>query len=100
VLKGGWYAAIDRATRSGFGLAFDPALFTCLWLFQSHGGWRGLRLAIIEPCTGWPYDLGEATTSGRCSRLDPGQVIETRTTAVIFTGRDEVSGIGLDGQCS
>jgi hypothetical protein len=97
-LQAGWYAAIDRATRSGFGLAFDRTLFNTLWLFQSYGGWRGLHLAIIEPCTGWPYDLVQAAAHGHCGRLQPGQVIETQTAAVIFTDRDAIANVTIQGE--
>jgi len=96
-LRAGFYAVLDRASRSGFGLAFDRSIFNTLWLFQSCGGWRGLHLAILEPCTGWPYDLAEAAANGHCGRLEPGRVLETATTAVVFTGRDGVNHIDLDG---
>lgn len=99
-LNAGWYAALDRASGSGFGLAFDRSVFNTLWFFRSHGGWRGLHVAILEPCTGWPYDLGQAAAQGRCGRLQPGQVLETQTTAVIFTGRSTVSDITLQGNVS
>jgi len=97
-LNAGWYAVIDRSVRSGFGLAFDCGVFNTLWLFQSYGGWRGLHVAIIEPCTGWPYDLAQAAAHGRCGRLQPGEVLETETAAVIFTDRDTVAEIRADGQ--
>jgi hypothetical protein len=96
-LKAGWYAVIDRATRSGIGFAFDRKIFNTLWLFQSHGGWRGLHLAIIEPCTGWPYDLAQAAAHGHCGRLEPGQTIDTFTALAVFTGRDGVAAVDLQG---
>jgi len=99
-LQAGWYAALDRATQSGFGLAFDRDLFDTLWMFQSHGGWRGLRLAILEPCTGRPCDLAEAAAQGHCGRLQPGEILETQTAAVIFTGRQTINGIDTDGRVS
>ena len=96
-LHEGWYGMIDRASRSGFGLAFDQELFNTMWVFQSHGGWRGLHVVIVEPCTGYPYDLAEAARSGHCARLKAGEVIETETTAVVFSGRDAVKHIAIDG---
>jgi len=50
-LHAGWFAMLDPATRSGFGLNFDPELFNSVWVFQTHGGWRGLHVANIEPAT-------------------------------------------------
>lgn len=96
-LDAGWYAVLDRATRSGLGLAFDRDVFNTLWLFQSHGGWRGLHVAILEPCTGWPCDLAEAAAREQCARMQPGQVIETQTAAVVFSGRETVSHIDTNG---
>lgn len=97
-LDAGWYAVIDRASRSGFGLSFDSRLFKTLWIFASHGGWRGLRLAIVEPSTGWPCELEGLAAAGRFMRLSPGQTIETQTTAVILTGCDNVRRIDPQGR--
>jgi len=96
-LRDGWCAVLDHATGSGFGLAFDPRIFSTVWLFQSYGGWRGLSLAILEPCTTYPYSLAEAARSGRVAHLAGGEVLETETAAVIFTGRSRVSAIRPDG---
>ncbi len=99
-LHAGWYALLRPEERCGFGLAFDPGVFRCLWLFQSLGGWRGLHVAVVEPATGYPIDLPEAAANGRCSRLRPGEVLETAVTAVVFDGRDAVGGIAPDGTVS
>jgi hypothetical protein len=100
-LHAGWCGVLDHATRSGLGIAFDRDLFNNVWLFQSFGGWRGLNnLAILEPSTAFPYDLAEAARSGRIARLEPGQVLETQVTAVVFTGREGIEDIALDGQVS
>lgn len=97
-LHEGWYAHLDHATRSGFGLAFDKQLFNTLWLFATYGGWRGLCTVIPEAATGFPGDLATASTSGRCGHLDSGQVVETETAAVVFTGRDRIEHISIDGR--
>ncbi len=99
-LRDGWFAVLDRVDHCGFGLAFDHQLFNTAWVFQTHGGWRGLHTVVVEPCTGYPYDLAEAAASGRCARLEPGQVLETQVTAVVFTGRDRVERIAPDGTIS
>jgi len=97
-LRDGWFALVDHASRSGFGMAFDRSLFNTLWLFQSFGGWHGVRVVVPEPATGYPYMLAEAAKSGRISRLESGQVIETETATVIFTDRDQVTHISRDGE--
>jgi hypothetical protein len=97
LLREGWYAHLDHATGSGFGMAFDKGLFNTLWLFATHGGWRGLHTVIAEPATGYPGDLAEAATAGRCAHLTAGEVLETETAVVVFTGRDRVERISPDG---
>lgn len=96
-LKEGWCAVLDPATRSGFGLAFDKALFNSVWLFQTYGGWRGLNVAVMEPATGYPDTLAEAATAGRVATLKPGQIVETQVTATVLTDRTTVDGIAPDG---
>ncbi len=103
-LREGWFAVVDPQARAGFGMAFDPGFFTNVWLFQSYGGWRGLRVAVIEPCTHDPYDRPAARATDRLGRasaqLRPGQTLETRIAVVAFTGRDEVRHIASDGVVS
>lgn len=96
-LREGWWAVHDPAARAGFGLAFDRSFFTSIWVFLAHGGWRGLRVAVLEPCTGYPYDLGTAASSGRSSRLEPGQTVEIASAAVAYSGVERISGISPDG---
>lgn len=96
-LQAGWWALHDPTTRSGFGMAFDQRLFDTVWVFQTNGGWRGLHVAILEPCTGHPYDLAEAAAQGRCGRLAAGATLDTESTAVVYTGRDAVGTIAADG---
>jgi hypothetical protein len=97
-LREGWFAVVDPASQIGLGLAFDRDLFQNMWIFQSFGGWRGLRTIVVEPCTGYPVDLGEASRSGRCARLQAGQVVETWATAVAIAGRAEIGRIDREGQ--
>jgi len=100
-LHAGWCGVLDHATRSGLGLAFDPAYFDNVWYFSSYGGWRGLNnVAVLEPSTAWPCLLADAARSGRLTRLAGGQVIETQVTAVVFTGRERVNNISINGDVS
>lgn len=97
-LAAGWCALTDAATRAGFGLAFDPAIFRSVWVFGAYGGWRGLYTTILEPCTGYPYQLEDAVAQGTASRLAAGATIETTVTAVLYHGRNAVTQITRDGE--
>ncbi|MBE2239652.1 MAG: DUF5107 domain-containing protein [Caldilineaceae bacterium] len=97
-LAGGWCALTDAATRAGFGLAFDPTIFRSVWLFGAYRGWRGLYTTILEPCTGYPYQLADAVAQGTASRLAAGATIETTVTAVLYHGRSAVTQITRNGE--
>jgi Domain of unknown function (DUF5107) len=96
-LSEGWVATTDTATRRGFGLVFDHALFPVVWLWMVYGGWRGYYHAIAEPWTGYPSPLAEAVAAGRARVLDPGGVLETEVTAVVYEGVEGVSRLSADG---
>lgn len=97
-LAGGWCALSDRRDGAGFGLAFDPAIFRSVWVFGAYGGWRGLYTTILEPCTGYPYQLEEAVAQGTASRLAAGETVETTVTAVLYHGHTAVAAITSDGE--
>jgi len=97
-LAAGWCALTDLETGSGFGLAFDPAIFRSVWVFGAYGGWRGHYTTILEPCTGYPYQLEEGVTQGTASQLAPGATLETTVTAVLYQGRSYVSQMTQDGE--
>lgn len=96
-LHEGWYAHLDHSTGCGFGMAFDRQFFNAMWLFCTHGGWRGLHTMIAEPATGYPGDLAGASSGGRCGHLTGGQVVETETVVAVFTNRQRVEHIAADG---
>jgi hypothetical protein len=96
-LDAGWCALTDTEQRVGFGLAFDPAVFSTVWVFAAYRGWRGLYTAILEPCTGFPYQLEEAIARGRHSHLEPGASLETEVTAVLYSGLEQVRSITRAG---
>lgn len=56
---------------------FDPAVFPCCWYFASHGAMDGTFTGVLEPCTTMPLSVNEAAMNGFCSRLQPGEAIET-----------------------
>lgn len=61
-----------------FRYQFDTKVFPYAWLFASYGGFDGHYTTILEPCTAMPLSLVEAASRGQCSRLEPGQSLETR----------------------
>ena len=99
-LADGWCALTDVRDRIGFGLAFDRQAFGSVWVFGAYGGWRGLSTVILEPCTGYPYELDKAIAQGTHARLAPGDRLETDVSAVVYRGRDHVEKISPDGEVS
>lgn len=96
-LDDGWCALTDSAAASGFGMVFDPAVFSSVWVFGAYGGWRGLYTTILEPCTGYPYRLEEAIARGTVSHIAPGAELDTEVTAVLYNGVRAVERMTRDG---
>jgi hypothetical protein len=96
-LREGWVATTDTAARRGFGLVFDRTLFPVVWLWMVYGGWRGYYHAIAEPWTGYPSPLADAVAAGRARVLDPGAVLETDVSAIVYEGVERVSRLADDG---
>lgn len=96
-LREGWVATTDMAARRGFGLVFDRTLFPVVWLWMVYGGWRGYYHAIAEPWTGYPSPLADAVAAGRARVLDPGAVLETEVSAIVYDGVEHVSRLAADG---
>lgn len=63
-----------------FGYQFDTNVFPYAWLFASWGGFLGHFTIILEPCTTMPMSVNEAAAKHQCSRLGPGQVLETNVS--------------------
>ena len=96
-LSAGWCALRRMKRGIGFGLVFPKEVFTSVWLFMSHGGWRGLHTLVLEPCTAYPKDLTVAIRSGSCAHLEPESVLDCEVSAVVFEGVDPVRAIEPDG---
>ena len=84
-LTAGW-CAVTYADGQGLGLAFDAEVFPSCWTFASYGGWRGLEVLILEPCTGYPVSLADGVAKGTHRTLQQGQSVESTVTAVPFSG--------------
>jgi galactose mutarotase-like enzyme len=94
-ISGGWCGVTNRATGLGAVLQFDPGVFTSCWLFATHGGWRDLNVAVLEPATGYPFDFAAMIKAGHAPTLSPG---ETLQSSVLFALQEGVTSIGgFDG---
>jgi hypothetical protein len=77
-LAEGRCGVIDTALRLNSRVSFDPSVFRACWLFGAFGGWRNLYVALLEPSTGYPFEVAKAASAGNCYRLAAGE--ELRTT--------------------
>jgi len=90
-MAGGWCGITNLANGLACALRFDPAVFPSCWLFASHGGWQDLNVAVLEPATGYPFQMEAMMAAGRARWLGPGESLETR---VLFTTQESMSSIG------
>ncbi len=90
-LAAGWCGVTNRANRLAAALRFDPEVFSSCWLFATHGGWRDLNVAVLEPATGYPFRMPSMIDGGRARRLAPGQSLET---TVLFSAQEGLTSIG------
>jgi hypothetical protein len=102
-LKQGWYGITDTKKKVGFGLAWDQRVWPTLWFWQLYGGgrdapfWGRTYNCALEPFAGWPGGLANAAANGSALRFGPHQTRRAWLTAVAYSGRKRVSGIGRDG---
>jgi hypothetical protein len=102
-LEQGWFGLTNQRRQLGFGMAWDPALFKYLWMWQVYGGhtdypWFGRTYnCALEPFTSYPpAGVKKAIENGTAVMMEPGQTIETEVVAVAYEGQG-VHGISLDG---
>lgn len=89
-LTEGWCASYDPRKRLAVALCFPKELFNNCWLFASYGGWRDHYVAVLEPCTAYPFRLEKAIERGQCPVLPPhGQ----QEAEVIFSTRHGIDGV-------
>lgn len=59
--------------RTGLTLTWDAADLPSCWTFASYGGgWRGLDVLILEPCTGYPLSVIDGAAAGTHQVLTAG----------------------------
>jgi len=90
-LSAGWCGVTNRENRLAAALRFDPEVFSSCWLFATHGGWRDLNVAVLEPATGYPLRIQSMIEEGRALSLVPGETLETK---VLFSAQEGLSSIG------
>jgi hypothetical protein len=76
-LREGWCSMTDLDDGIGVRFDFDRAVFPAVTVFGTCGGWRDLHTTILEPCTGYPYQLDEAIEAGRVASLEVGSAFQT-----------------------
>jgi hypothetical protein len=96
-LASGWCGLTNRANRLAAALRFDPEVFRSCWLFATHGGWRDLNVAVLEPSTGYPYKMRAMIDSGRAHWLAPGESLETEVLFSVREGLSAIGGVEEDG---
>ena len=96
-LGGGWCGLTNGANRLAAALRFDPEVFSSCWLFATHGGWRDLNVAVLEPATGYPYDMRAMIDGGNARWLAPGETLETSVLFSMQEGLASIGGVDEDG---
>jgi hypothetical protein len=97
-LASGWCGVTNRANGLAAALRFDPEVFSSCWLFATHGGWRDLNVAVLEPATGYPYQMMQMISEGRARSLAPGESIETRVLFSVQEGLKSIGEVEADGR--
>jgi galactose mutarotase-like enzyme len=96
-LAAGWCGVTNQATGLAAGLRFDPEVFASCWLFATHGGWRDLNVAVLEPATGYPFNMQAMIDGGQARWLPPGETLETTVLFSVQEGLSSIGGVEADG---
>jgi hypothetical protein len=87
-LSGGEIAWRRPTQGLKFAYTFDSKVFPYAWIFASYGGFNGHYTVILEPCTTMPISVNDAALKQQCSRLAPGQTLETSVTIYAGSAND------------
>lgn len=69
---------------TGLTLEWDLAALPYCWTFASYGGgWRGLDVLVLEPCTGYGLSVTDGVARGDHQVLQPGERRQWRITAAV-----------------
>jgi hypothetical protein len=97
-LAAGWCGITNSKNRLACALRFDPKILSSCWLFATYGGWRDLNVAVLEPATGYPYQMQSMIDSGRARYLAPAESLETSVLFSAQEGLTSIGGIEEDGR--
>lgn len=73
-LNEGKVSIVDDRAKAAIDLTFSLDQFPFTWLFLTYGGWNKHNVAVVEPCTSYPKDLGEAARLGNAPTYRPGDI--------------------------
>jgi hypothetical protein len=96
-LAAGWCGITNRTNGLSAALKFDPEVFSSCWLFASHGGWRNLNVAVLEPATGYPFRIQSMIDQGHARWLIPNESLETTVVFATQEGLGSIGGVNADG---
>lgn len=96
-LAAGWCGVTDKRQSLAAALRFDPEFFSSCWLFATHGGWRDLNVAVLEPATSFPYKMQTMLDSGQARWLAAGESLETKVLLSVQEGLNSIGGIAANG---
>lgn len=96
-LAAGWCSVTDRSRKLAAALRFDPEVFSSCWLFASYGGWQDLNVAVLEPATGYPFQIQAMLDRGQARWLAAGERVETTVLFSVQEGLTSVGGVDPDG---
>jgi galactose mutarotase-like enzyme len=72
------------AAGTGLSLHWDLADLPSCWLFASYGGgWRGLDVLVLEPCSGFPLSVAEGVAAGTHRVLPAGATVSWSLRAAV-----------------
>ena len=97
-MAAGWAGITNRATGLAAALRFDPEVFSSCWLFATHGGWRNLNVAVLEPATGFPFQIQKMIDTEQARVLGPGETLETTVEFVTQEGLTSIGGFDETGR--
>jgi galactose mutarotase-like enzyme len=97
-LADGWCGITNRANGLAVALRYDPAVFTSCWLFATHGGWKNLNVAVLEPATGYPFRFHSMIEGKRALWLEPGESLRTTVLFAVQEGMSSIGGVDADGK--
>jgi galactose mutarotase-like enzyme len=96
-LRDGWCAITRRKQNLSVALKFDTAVFSTCWLFATHGGWKDLNVAVLEPATGYPFRLQSMIENGQAQWLAPGESLSTEVLFAVKPGLKSIGGVDSTG---